>query len=1428
MKGFLMKTRLTLLLPMCAAAAFGQYAYDYTMNTASPGSNWHSNGSVTPSSNGVTFTSQGSLILIPSVPIASPTTDLPEPGTSSSDYEVKTAVSLQYGAGGVFIHFLRADSDTVQPGSGSYIAVKLKLPVGFTSPGAATLDVSTRAIDVHDQVISTDLGSNPITAVDGMTLRSVIYGTTLLVFGANNALIWQGTVDSTFATGSPGIGGVGIPSGAGFTSVSVGRHDVIGPGQVPATSVASSIFPQSASLRWQGVVDDQNGIGLWMYDVLRNGQHIESVPEPEFTDATVAPSTTYSYGIYALDYHGNYSAPTTFTVTTPPANAIDPRRTGIYSTGSYWGGGGEQIDTLSGNLNFSIPLLAAQGRSGWSVPVGLSYNSQNWRDDNGVYWKLGHDVGFGFGWQMQIGSITPYYTNLWGGVDHYVYTDSTGAQYRLDQNNGGVWSSSHSVYVWFDSTQDVLHFKDGSFWVMGSTSGGTEQDAGTMYPTTLEDSNGNQVIVGYQAGAQSPGTGNSSARIATIEDQRAQGNPRTTYNFTYTTDSFPHLESITNTISTPESYSFQIVPYALNAPFSPPGSFGSSYVLDSITHTTVNTQNQFGYDSGGAGEMVQAVLPDGGVLSWQYVPFTYSNGRTLREVSARFSRQSSTSTALSYNFSHNDTANPNPTVHASTSVQDQSFSQKSWTFITQNTPGAQAWQMGLLSAYQDVALGSALRSQTYTWTTDTGTASGNPYISQSLTQYNPGQSYEADTTSTQTLDTYGNVTVQKVYDYGNAGTPLRTWTSTYLHANNSNYDSAYIRNRLVSASVTDQYNITTPLVANTYDTGTPATITGTIYEFDSTNAGRGNYRGNLTQTVSLGATQTFTYDASGHALTGNGANGTGTSAAYSATTNYAAPAVITPMAGTADVSNSHSTTQAGGAQLANSYGYTTALGLASTVMPNSATASQTFDPGTGLLSSSVSVHGATTYYSYAFNPTVVTATTYSHWSKDYRDGFGRSIASEAGYGNNIVSHTDTVYGAAAGLPFGQALQTSSPYAISPSGQKTASDGTGNVAWTTLTVDALGRTLTATAPGGSATQYAYKGNATKVTDPAGNWKRYTVDALGNLAQVSEPNPQYGQTDNDATNFQTYYTYDVEGHLTQAQMPRPTASGTVTQTRSFNYNLSTGLLTSVSNPESGTVNYTYYASGRLLSKTDANNQKVVYSYDGYGRPAYIDRYATATDSNPDPCQSVALTYDAAVSNGLGRLTSASWGSSTDPAYCGGIGVTELYQYSPGGLVTSKGYNIGVAYQLTNNGTEYLDPYYYGPSTTFSYDNEGHMTGYAPQGDSMSADPFSYTLDAMGRPTALTETNTGTVWVQNVVYGPGGEMDSMQYRTGTNGGGAYYTENRGYNNNTQLTSLQTSGTGLTGINLQYAYPSANAGESRRRRMRSPGSRSPMRMMR
>ncbi len=73
-----------------------------------------------------------------------------------------------------------------------------------------------------------------------------------------------------------------------------------------------------------------------------------------------------------------------------------------------------------------------------------------------------------------------------------------------------------------------------------------------------------------------------------------------------------------------------------------------------------------------------------------------------------------------------------------------------------------------------------------------------------------------------------------------------------------------------------------------------------------------------------------------------------------------------------------------------------------------------------------------------------------------------------------------------------------------------------------------------------------------------------------------------------------------------MPRSTG----TQTRSFNYidpatNQPGALLRSATNPENGTVSYTYNADSTLDTKTDAKGQVLKYSYDSYKRVTTVMR-------------------------------------------------------------------------------------------------------------------------------------------------------------------------------------------------------------------------------
>jgi YD repeat-containing protein len=135
-------------------------------------------------------------------------------------------------------------------------------------------------------------------------------------------------------------------------------------------------------------------------------------------------------------------------------------------------------------------------------------------------------------------------------------------------------------------------------------------------------------------------------------------------------------------------------------------------------------------------------------------------------------------------------------------------------------------------------------------------------------------------------------------------------------------------------------------------------------------------------------------------------------------------------------------------------------------------------------------------------------------------------------GGTTKSVVDTEYDSCACSPLGKIKRVSQPYAPG-----------GTVYWTTHTYDGLGRTTSVSLPGGTGTTtYVYQGNTVKVTDPAGKWKKFTTDAMGNLTKVTEPDPAGG------ADLDSNYTYDMFSHLTQVSMIR----GASTQTRSFAYN------------------------------------------------------------------------------------------------------------------------------------------------------------------------------------------------------------------------------------------------------------------------------------
>ena len=1381
--------RLLVLTVGSLGCALASYVYDFpALLNPYTSSQWTVNGSISAATNMVTSSSAGTLIFQPTVP-----------GTANS-YEVRMTLTL-LASGGNYDSYLRASSNfNTSPATGSAYYVRIKDPVFSGTACSATLEIG--------KIVSgtlTVLQDTTVPCANGMVVRSLEDNSGILVYIDN--VNYASLGDSAISSGQPGIGVSSAPSGNGISALEIGHLDTNPPGNF---TISSSAFRDRVDLQWTTPPDD---LGIAWTLVVRDNVLIGGplLNDTAFSDFTTASNSTYTYEITPTDFHWNGTEVSATVVT--PTTVIDPREVGVRPTGSYWGGGGEQIDMRSGNLNYTLPIVKAMGRGSWSVGFQLSYNSQNWRQDTGGIWQIGIDTGYGYGWRLQAGSLAPLYNGLWN-LAGYMFTDSTGAEYMLTTNTNGVWTSQEGIYVSYVTSTGRLYFPDGSFWVFGSTSSPTEQDAGTMYPTLMEDSNGNEILITY-APAYRTSIPNTSARISTIEDVRGNGSADYTFTYTYLSagDEIPHLTGITNRIGTAENYSFTYTPsgpsaYNLTSPFGGQ-AYGNVNLLQSSTVTGIPLTTYFTYDTAsstssctsagtgtsGPGELTQVTTPYCGHLRWTYAAYTLANTLTYREVQNRYLSMSSgaAETAITLVRGNDSTYN----VHSSATLEDTTANaEKIWTFQT-----SAGFNFGLQLSYKELTLSTntALSLLNFTWA-QTPT-SLNPYIGTTVTKLNPGQTYEADKQTVQTLDQYGNLLTQQVYNFGAGavGSLARTYTNTYL--SNTNYTSLYIFNRLLTSTVTDGTNTAT-LASNSYDQNAlvtqsgpnptmpappppPILLPGTVVtEHDNTNYSASfNYRGNVTTATTPTTTTTNFYDITGTAVetTVNGvtsASGTGSS------TNYAAPTQVTTNTLTSNMS------------------WSSFLGVTSATGPNGDTSSIGYDAN-ARPTSVTSPYGATTTYTYndTASPPNKIVTTDGHWVKTVMDGFGRTIQTVTGYGSTTVSTVDTQYAPCGCSPLGKLSQQSQPYAPG-----------GSDAWTVYHYDASGRTTSSVLPDGSTTSYVYQGNTVKVTDPAGKWKTFTMDAFGNLTTVLESDPSLG-------NVTTNYTYDVLNHLTSVSMPR----GSNTQTRTFNYNSGTtvtGFLQSATNPENGTVTYTYNANNLLASKTDAKSQNLTYQYDSY------NRLSSVTWTNPPQGGSQVLRTYYYDTNPLdttgfsqytaGRLAAVKYaGVGT----AGAVQINEMYSYTQpfgnvypqvygGGLPSAKRVQVNQPMKYQNvqgqnenaNVTGNLD-------TTFTYNAEGGListtypTVTVNNGNGTITNTpgptYNYSYDSMYRLSGMTQSTTTIV--SGVSYNAANQLLGMTFN-GT-------AETRSYNVLNQLTNV-TAG---SAENLTYSYPTgANNGKA------------------
>lgn len=191
-------------------------------------------------------------------------------------------------------------------------------------------------------------------------------------------------------------------------------------------------------------------------------------------------------------------------------------------------------------------------------------------------------------------------------------------------------------------------------------------------------------------------------------------------------------------------------------------------------------------------------------------------------------------------------------------------------------------------------------------------------------------------------------------------------------------------------------------------------------------------------------------------------------------------------------------------------------------------------------------------------------------------------------------------------------------------------------------DGLGRLTTTIHPDGSAANDTYWGRAVEVQDE-GNGNGSTritrivqSDALGRqrgVCEVSTTTQQGGGTpigcglDIQGNGFVTSYSYQYDPSTTNLKF---TVSQPGLNSRIFEAN-SLGLLSSATNPESGTVTYGYDNDGNLTTRTDARNVVSHYTYDALSRLT-----SKWYQNEQNPTSTACFVYDQST-NGSGRLSS-----------------------------------------------------------------------------------------------------------------------------------------------------------------------------------------------
>lgn len=1109
----------------------------------------------------------------------------------------------------------------------------------------------------------------------------------------------------------------------------------------------------------------------------------------------------------------------------------------------------------SANFQFAAPIYDAPGR-GINISLALMYNSRVWNKantqisyDNDRGWP---SPGFnlGFGKLLGIG----VYTGC-------MLVDADGTRHS--------YAGNITIYNW--GTYGVMHTTDGSLidytyetgtngvmlWAQAKLPNGTlitygaySQPGGGLFPTSIEDADGNVINITY--------LNNAGPRIQTVTDTLGRAiNFYYDYNNLLTAITAAGLSGGTRTlarlhyhqISLGYSFSYPDIqstvvpnpyPWVLDAIYYPATSTGywlndsdsySSYgmlakVIEqrgmSFSATSLNDMGTVGQGSLTQKEVRNYPLYVGDTSGTQSSNLT--DAPTFTTSTQSWTRDGTNLDSATTTYSVNENATPRTvqiTLPNGTTSKQYSF----------NAPGQ--WNDGLI--YHDVTFvsdeNSPLQSSDSTW--EQGAySSPRPTRIQKTDERGQvtavGFSYGS---------VYNQVTELRDYDYG--GTALLRATRT-TYQNSSNYTNRHIFNLPLTVEIyagdavtrvsrTEYQYDGQPLTAAPYvvmhdqaanphadeegycywdnDWNDPD-CTGNCYDYSCDGYcsqiwicpydGSTDYRGHVTQITTYAdaasltgpVTETRGYDVTGNLVKTSTSCCDQTSFNYTVDTQYAYPQSQTR--GSATDWHAQVTTSA-------TYDFNTGLGLSGTDA-NGRVSTTTYAPDTLRMTSAIAATGAHTDYAYDESQMKVTTTTYlstgegggiTDQNVKLLNGLGQVRQEQALGANGVWDLVDTVYD-----NMGQISQQSRPYRSGDTQQ-----------WKVMTYDALGRAKTVTAADGSMGQTFYNepsrpdvasnlpGETRRVQDPWGRERWTRTDASGHLVEVVEP--IFWGTGSVSAGMQTTYSYNTLGNLTQIVQGQ--------QTRTFKYDSLGRLLAQKLAERNATLNdagsyvgsgtwsdvFTYDDRSNLTSRTDARGVKMVYTYnsDPLNRLQSVSWDTTGFGDTTHPIlAAAAISYQYRQKVNAGDLTDVTQLQSVNTA---GVS-TESYGFDTEGRVNTKTLTLN---SRPNNpfATDY----------TFDSLDRTSLVLYPKEYGNGSAlrKLVQQTYDVASRLSSLTFD--GQTQASNIVYNAASQATSLTVGTGTN----QVSENYGFNAQTGLLETQTlTRNGSTLLNLSYDYTGAN----------------------